>query len=307
MNADSSLRPEWYPRGLILATGEDVPSGHSLRARMIVVEIGRGDVELPALTKLQAAAEAGQFAEAMGCYVAWVAKQEKRFAKREGELRASARGPHARTPENVASLMLGMETVLQFAAEIDVIAKAEAEAMLTKAWDTLLKLGDSQASFLSSDNPAERFITLVKTVISSGRAHIASINGDVPGVLNAELLGWREAARNDEGEIILEGKGRRIGWIDKDGIYLDPEAAYAEVQELARHQQAAMPLTQHTLWKRLDERGLVQSKEEGRHTTKKTICGSRVRVIHFAIESFFEREAPPAEARPAPEQEEIPY
>src|SRR5262249_32492194 len=63
MNADASLRPEMYPRGLILATGEDVPSGHSLRARMVVVEIGKGDVDLGRLTQLQAAAEAGTLAQ----------------------------------------------------------------------------------------------------------------------------------------------------------------------------------------------------------------------------------------------------
>jgi hypothetical protein len=303
MNADSGLRPEYYPRGLITGTGEDVPSGHSLRARMVVDEISKGDVELPALTRLQNAAEAGILAEAMACYVAWVAKQEKQFAERERELRASARGPHARTPENVASLMLGMETALKFATEMGAVTEAEAEAMLTEAWSTLLVLGDSQATFLTSENPAERFITLVKAAISSGRAHIASTNGDQPTEVSAGLLGWREAARDNEGQIILEGKGPRIGWIDKDGIYLDPDPAYAAVQELGRNQQAAMPLTQNTLWKRLDERGLVKSKDEGRHTIKKTICGSRERVIHFAVETFYEKEPLPAQ----PKQEEVPF
>jgi hypothetical protein len=39
MHADSSLRSVYYPRGLILVTGEDVPKGHSLRARLVVLEL----------------------------------------------------------------------------------------------------------------------------------------------------------------------------------------------------------------------------------------------------------------------------
>ena len=53
MNADGSLRAEMYPRGLIVATGEDVPSGHSLRARLLVVEISPGDIDRASLTEAQ--------------------------------------------------------------------------------------------------------------------------------------------------------------------------------------------------------------------------------------------------------------
>jgi hypothetical protein len=33
------------PRALVLPTGEDVPAGHSLRARLLIVEVRKGDVE----------------------------------------------------------------------------------------------------------------------------------------------------------------------------------------------------------------------------------------------------------------------
>jgi len=34
MRADGSLRPPKPPRGLVISTGEEIPNGHSLRARM---------------------------------------------------------------------------------------------------------------------------------------------------------------------------------------------------------------------------------------------------------------------------------
>ena len=42
MRADGSLRPAKPPRGLILSTGEDVPRGQSLRARLLVLEVSPG-------------------------------------------------------------------------------------------------------------------------------------------------------------------------------------------------------------------------------------------------------------------------
>ena len=45
MRADGGSRPTYYPRGLIVSTGEDVPSGQSLRARMLVLELAPGDID----------------------------------------------------------------------------------------------------------------------------------------------------------------------------------------------------------------------------------------------------------------------
>jgi hypothetical protein len=44
MKADGSPRPTLYPRGLILSTGEDVPRGQSLRARLLTIEVSNGDL-----------------------------------------------------------------------------------------------------------------------------------------------------------------------------------------------------------------------------------------------------------------------
>ena len=45
MNADGTLRQTYEPRGLVVASGEDIPKGHSLRARMIVGHIEKGAID----------------------------------------------------------------------------------------------------------------------------------------------------------------------------------------------------------------------------------------------------------------------
>jgi hypothetical protein len=65
MRPDTTLRPEKPPRALIISTGEDVPRGQSLRARMIVLELSPGDLDWERLTGCQSAAGAGLYALAM--------------------------------------------------------------------------------------------------------------------------------------------------------------------------------------------------------------------------------------------------
>src|SRR5256886_12823777 len=58
--SDATLRPPRPPRGLILSTGEDVPRGQSLRARIFALEVSPGAVNPKRLTLRQRDAEIGR-------------------------------------------------------------------------------------------------------------------------------------------------------------------------------------------------------------------------------------------------------
>ena len=59
MRADGGSRPTYYPRGLIISTGEDIPSGQSLRARLLVLELTPGEIAAEALSAAQATQRKG--------------------------------------------------------------------------------------------------------------------------------------------------------------------------------------------------------------------------------------------------------
>ena len=88
MRADGGSRPTYYPRGLIISTGEDIPSGQSLRARLLVLELTPGEIPADALSAAQADAASGLLAAAMAGYLRWLAPQID-------ELRADAAGAAA--------------------------------------------------------------------------------------------------------------------------------------------------------------------------------------------------------------------
>jgi hypothetical protein len=62
-------------------------------------------------------------------------------------------------------------------------------------------------------------------------------------------------------------------------VYLEPDAAYAAAQELARKQGGALPVTPRTLWKRLDEAGRLAAKDKDRNTYKASIGNRRINTI----------------------------
>jgi hypothetical protein len=295
MNPDATLKMEMYPRCGLLCTGEDVPRGHSLRARMVVIEVGKDDVNRVKLTTLQHEAEAGLIAQAMAGYIAWLARQDQStFKSRERELRAETTGSHLRTPENIASLMLGVETGMRFAVESGALSEQAAQAHQVEAWGALTKLAEGQEHFLRSERPADRFKNLLQSVLSSGRAHVTTVEGGEP--YYREALGWREVAWKGGGdsgeppEPVYRGQGRRIGWVDGDYLYLIPDAAYSEVQELARTQSASLEVTQDTLWRRLDEAGLIAQKDTGRLTIKVQTSEGRKRAVSLRLYSVLEIE-----------------
>src|SRR5262249_24533659 len=53
MEGDGQLQKQKSPRGLILATGEEVPQGQSIRARLVIVEVKAGDIDRELLSECQ--------------------------------------------------------------------------------------------------------------------------------------------------------------------------------------------------------------------------------------------------------------
>lgn len=127
----SSLRSGRHPRGLIVSTGEDTPGGQSIRARMAVVDVGRGAISQERLTQCQSDACSGLYAKAMAGFIQSLASRYGEITRtREAEI-AKLRplfdqpGQHRRTATNVASLMFGLNHLLEYASGIGAISPVE--------------------------------------------------------------------------------------------------------------------------------------------------------------------------------------
>ncbi|MGE4104031.1 MAG: DUF3854 domain-containing protein [Pirellulales bacterium] len=287
---DGSLRPAKPPRGLIISTGEDVPRGQSLRARQFVQEVGPGDIDRGLLTECQQDARNGLYSQAMAGFIRWLASRyetvQQGLRSEIVQLRdqATAHGQHARTPGIVADLAIGLHYLLAFAAEIGAIDHDEHEELWQRGWNSLVAAADDQAGHQTSSEPANRFLGLISAALASGRAHVASPTGECPSG-SPEAWGWRANYRG-EGEQVQQywiAQGRRIGWVDKEDLFLEPESSHAEAQRFASEQGETLPVGSKTLWKRLREKGLLKSVDATRrtNTVRGTFESQRREVLHL--------------------------
>ena len=117
---------------------------------------------------------------------------------------------------------------------------------------------------------------------------MANPEGGAPAV--PEAWGWRQATvgtGNFEREE-QRPQGERIGWLEDENLYLEPNAALASVQKQGRDSGDSLAVTGRTLRKRLRERGLLLSTDEARQvlTVRKTLEGKRREVLHISVDFF---------------------
>ncbi len=282
LTSDLVPRASRPPRCLMLSTGEDTPPGQSLRARMLVLEIGPGDVDKDRLTECQRIAAKGHYAEATSGFVQWVAqRKDDLLAKMKEEVprlreRAATGHQHRRTPDTVASLFFAFQTFLSFAADSGAITKAQAEEHEIKCWDALGKAAAAQGKVQREYDPSSRFFELLRAALSAGKAHVADRHGNCPTATPA-ALGWSIG-----GGFPARGSGQKVGWIDGDDLYLDLNNAFAAVQERGEAVGKALAVSPETLLRRLDQAGLLASKDTKRERLKirRNLEGVRRDVVH---------------------------
>jgi hypothetical protein len=116
---------------------------------------------------------------------------------------------------------------------------------------------------------------------------------------NSDSLGWRQNGTE------WDAQGQRIGWIEDDNLYLEPESSYAVAQALARDQGESLTVTPPTLRRRLRERGLLVTTDDKRQklTIRVQMQGVRRDVLHLYVSCLYGRNKL---ARSAHSDEDVP-
>ena len=225
LDRGAAYRPGHPPRCSTLITGEDVPRGASLQARMLVLQVNPGDIDRGRLTCLQGLAKNGQFAKAMAGYVKYLAGQPEVDVKSLVQKRIKNDVPqagHARTPLITANLLVGLNSFVAFAQAVGAMQQCEANELLIRAEKVLGQVGVAQSAQQHDEDPARRFLQLIGSAIISGRAHLDKGDGTMPPC--PERWGWRP----DLG--ISRPSGECVGWVVEASpgqpvVMLDPLAS----------------------------------------------------------------------------------
>lgn len=274
LRSDLSLRPTYRPRGLVISTGEQLPDGQSLVARLVTVEFERGDVDVDKLNEAQDERE--QYPHAIAGYVQWLAARwdtlqtEIPNAWKTTRTRAHRAGQHLRLPEAIASLFVGLDLALQYAVEIGAITENDAHDLLKTGWDALTETSERQAQLTAEERPTRRFLSVLGELLAQGTARVTTLT-----TLPAQNAGG--------------GGADFLGWSDQDYLYLLPSETYRRVSEFVRQQGRHFGVKESALRKALAEENLIETEtgSDGKtHLTVRCSASGNGRVLKVRRTEF---------------------
>ena len=158
--------------------------------------------------------------------------------------------------------------------------------------NALLTAFKAQAEYQAEQDEVETFADLIRSVLSSGHGHIALAQDQGPPALHPHRYGWRKVQppmdknndedNNDENNQPKPPKptytplGDCFGWLwSEDGedwqIWLEPKTTYRLAVDNARRSGEHFLMSSGTLWRRMDNRGLLLDieKQKKRHITQR--------------------------------------
>src|SRR5207244_381485 len=101
-------------------------------------------------------------------------------------------GAHARSAENAAELLFGLEMFLNFAVDAGAVTEREVQDRLEQARQAFAdNIGEQDKSQAADDVPV-RSIELLKSALVMGRAHLHSVGVPAQHVGASEPIGWQD-------------------------------------------------------------------------------------------------------------------
>lgn len=254
----SNLQATMYPRGIILSTGEDTPEGHSVRARMMILELAPGEIDPKALTHAQG--NRPLYSLATAAYIRHLcenppeALSEDAAAVRDKNLDLG----HARTPAMVGRLVTSLLRFLAWCEPF--VSKARLAALRKEAIGSIQKAGKQQVTYLEAADPLDIFTAAIRTIFATGLGHVRTTNGGIPK--GAEALGW--TMMDADGDIpSYKSRGPCVGWISwKSGeMFLDINSGYTIARKVAGND---ISLSRNTFIRRMKDGGLLTRTDHAR-------------------------------------------
>lgn len=260
LRPDGTPRPVRPPRCLTVVTGEAMPDGESLRARLLSVEMGAGSLPLgPGLDDAQRAAAAGTFARATAAWVQHLAQVDPAAVRATWGHPSTPVTGHPRVDAMLHEVVCTWESVLEWGVDVGALTEAGAAELLARVLAAVQRLGAAQRRSLADATPWRRYLELLRSALSTGRARLA------PAAAEAEPAGDPPV----------------IGWAARDGteVWLEPQASLAVARRLAQDTGRPLPSSLRALSDELTAAGVLVDAEPGHATVRRMVCGRRVRVF----------------------------
>jgi hypothetical protein len=219
MNRDGKLRPERRPRGLVLSTGEEIPHGESLRARLLTVEIGYGDIDSDRLAIAQKVVGLDlaqpQESTALAVLARYVVSRETEYTVRH--LRRWPPGTLYPHMAREVSALLGSRELCACRLVVDQTAVGRAVASLFRsagAGSVLPVLISAGHAVTRGEDgcthvPKKELVSAVQALLQTRRLKVAA-GLPLAEALSCEMASFRAAVKLSGGEEDMSWREREI-------------------------------------------------------------------------------------------------
>ncbi|HEY5575612.1 MAG TPA: hypothetical protein VIK34_02725, partial [Clostridiaceae bacterium] len=275
LNSNTDLQTTYIPRGMAIATGEDLPLGQSSNARYLGLEIVKGEINLDILTELQQ--NGVMLREAMLGFIHFIIEkgdglQNELKTQFEG-LRQSynSENVHGRVSDAVAYLEVAFSVFLEFALINEAIDIERQKELLEQAREVFKGIITSQSELIRDQNVEVVFIEALKEMFNTRKVHVEN------------LIGMSHPEQ-------MFATGEFLGYCDNDFYYLHPQVTFDAVNSFLAKSGRKISIIPKMLWKNLAAAGMIKTESEGsespQNLPKKQIKvdgkpKKRVRMLHI--------------------------
>ena len=247
--SDLKARPDFPPRGTIIASGEQLPSGQSIVGRLFPIEVRRSDIaeDDEARARLSACqAESDRYGHALAGYLLWLrdhwddlrqslpgqweALRDHEDIKRLG---------HLRIPSALSTLYVGFDLAMQFYLSHGVITDERAVELRAEYWTALMQDAIEHKILVQEEDPIDRFVRIMRDAFVQGRVWVEGLD--------------------DIADTNHEFPSEKLGWGDEDWVYLLGEATLSYLQRYCRQAGDPYPLNRNAFYKGLVDKGIAIS------------------------------------------------
>ena len=291
MTSTTELRCANVPKGMICSTGEDLPNGHSLQARLVIINMKKGSTNTGVLSQIQDYAKTGDLAQLNANFIRWIAAAaddgviEQYFidALSSCAEQLPTEG-HARTRDNLSQMLVGMWIYLQYAIDVGIMNLEAADIFKLQAIKTVLALSQIQAGVDKDSSDAERFVKVLQSALSMGSCHLAKQGGGCPKYYTA--AGWKMTGAGRSQKI--EGQGVKVGWMNDKHVFIDITAAQKVVKQLSQATGNYLGSSDRAVTKALYEANMLAEVSKDRLTIKVTVESQRRNLLCMDTNLFMD-------------------
>jgi hypothetical protein len=275
MTKDMMGRVTLVPRGLLVTSGEHLPGGQSRNARIFVVEVQKGDLNLDRLMELSGDDKRRQnYSVAMTQYIGWLAKRWSELKKELPKqmtawLEQIRAGGHPRQDDAVAKLYAATMIGLQYHVEMGVINKKEMSRLAGDALEIYLEWARRQSERVERLSSGRQFLSTFITLLRAGKLVF-------------------DSAVEETDRTPAPGQ-TKVGWIDANEDYLlNPDMIYSVVKTFCQTTDNPLTVPAISVWRDLRIRGMSECTP-GRNTYHCRINGHfdyTIKILHLLVDNF---------------------